>query len=114
MQIYVIKNNRLLGILEEKNDFFYFNYEDDIKLTGYLLGLKNKENESDELFPIFENLIPESEIVSSIKHEYGISNTIGILLHLSNNNGSFEFYNKNDFEALTLSENEIDSLYTSF
>ena len=78
---------------------FYFSYEEDIKLTGYLLGLKNKENESDELFPIFENLIPESEIVSSIKHEHGISNIIGILLHLSNNNGSFEFYNKKDSEA---------------
>lgn len=107
MQIYVVKNNKLLGILKEKDDLFYFNYEDDIKSTGYLLGLKNKENEADELFPIFENLIPESEIVSSIKHEHGISNTIGILLHLSNNNGSFEFYNKKDFEALTLSENEI-------
>ena len=107
MQIYVVKNNKLLGVLEEKDDFFYFNYKDDVKATGYLLGLKNKENESNELFPIFENLIPESEIVSSIKHEYGIINTVGVLLHLNNNNGSFEFYNKKDFEALTLSENKI-------
>lgn len=107
MQIYVVKNNKLLGVLEEKDDLFYFSYENDIKTTGYLLGLKNKKNKSDELFPIFENLIPESEIVSTIKYEHRIINTIGILLYLSNNNGSFEFYNKKDFEALTLIENNI-------
>lgn len=107
MYIYVVKNNKLLGVLKEENEFFFFNYEDDIKSFGYLLGLNDKENESDELFPIFENLIPESEVVKSIKHEHSINNTIGILLHLSNNNGSFEFYNKEDFDALVLSEDSI-------
>ena len=107
MQIYVIKNNKFLGILEEKYEKFYFNYEDDIESSGYLLGLKNKQNELNELFPIFENLIPESEIVKSIIHKHEIKYTIGILLYLDNNNGSFEFYNKQDFESLTLNEDTL-------
>lgn len=107
MNIFVIKNNKFLGTLKEKDGIFFFNYAEDIKPDGYLLGLENIKNKSNELFPIFENLIPESEIVKNIKHKHAIKHTIGILLYLDNNNGSFEFYNKEDFESLTLNEDNV-------
>ncbi|MAC85236.1 MAG: hypothetical protein CL624_13985 [Arcobacter sp.] len=106
MRIIVVKNSQLLGVLEEKYNTFNFSYDDSIAKNAYLANLKSKINYSDELFTVFENLIPENEVIESLKLENSIKNQIGILLHLDNINGSFEFYLEENFNETLLGESE--------
>ena len=98
MQLYVIKNGRLTGILTETNDgMVTFKYSDGITSDQFLPGLADKINAAPVLFPIFENLLPEHEQLTLLKVKHNITNKIGTLLYLDNVHGSFEFYeNIND------------------
>lgn len=106
MKIYVVKNSKLLGILKEDASRFTFIYNNSIKKDAFLPHLSNKINKADELFSVFENLIPESEIVKNIVEKKNIKTIIEVLLYLDNINGSFEFYSEKDFAQLDLSEVE--------
>ena len=106
-KIYVIKNSKLLGILSQSEEGFNFTYEDNIKNSAYLVYLKRKSNDSKEIFYVFENLIPESDIVKNIKYKNHIKNEIEVLLYLDNIHGSFEFYREKEFKHLQLSKTKI-------
>lgn len=95
MKVHVVSKNRYIGIVSESADpqSFKFVYSDDVSSDDYILGLHQKENISNYLFPIFDDLIPENkDKLDAIKASHSIKNTIGILLHLDNIHGSFEFY----------------------
>lgn len=93
MQLYVIKNSRLIGTLSETYDgTVMFEYAADIAADQFLPGLADKVNTAPTLFPIFENLLPEHEQLTLLRTAHKITNKIGTLLYLDNVHGSFEFY----------------------
>ena len=96
--IYVIKNNKLLGILRQDLDIINFKYDKTIKKENYLNSLPHAINESNVLFPIFQNMLAENEQLNLLKQELKIKNEIDILLHLDDPHGSFEFFDREDFE----------------
>ncbi len=104
MNVFVVKNKQFLGTLIEDSAKIKFIYSDEISVDYYLHGLKEKENISGALFPIFENMLPEFEQVNFIKAQNNITNEIGVLLYLSDIHGSYEFYTQDDFEKLELKE----------
>ncbi|MEA1915186.1 MAG: type II toxin-antitoxin system HipA family toxin [Campylobacterota bacterium] len=104
MKIYVIKNGLDIGYLtqSEENRKVSFIYLPD---RDYILqGLKSKENTSDTLFPIFENLLPEHQYLDIIKARYSIKLEIETLLYLEDIHGSFEFYTEEDYQGKSFSE----------
>ena len=95
MQVYVVLRNKVLGVLSENEnpESFTFTYSNDINSEDYVFGLDSKENLSDKIFPIFEDLIPENkDKLMALKAKHSIRGTIEILLYLDNIHGSFEFY----------------------
>ncbi|PHQ66030.1 MAG: hypothetical protein COB99_00475 [Sulfurimonas sp.] len=109
MKIIVIKNSSPIGRLSEDKAGIHFNYFLDIDKNSYVIGLKEKKNISNNLFPIFENLLPEHEQLELIKAKYKIKGQIEPLLHLDNIHGSFEFYSEKAFENFISSPAEIFS-----
>lgn len=109
MKIIVIKNSSPIGILTENENKIYFNYFKDINQNNYIIGLKKDKNISNNLFPVFENLLPEHEQLELIKARYKIKGQIEPLLHLDNIHGSFEFYSEKDFENFISSPTQIFS-----
>ncbi|RXJ99085.1 hypothetical protein CRU98_06905 [Arcobacter sp. CECT 8986] len=109
MKIYVIKQNIVLGYLEEKKfNEIIFKYNDEIKKSQYLIGLEEKINISyDGLFPIFENLLPENQHISVLKNKNNISTNIEVLLYLESIHGSFKFCKEEDLNTLILNETSI-------
>ncbi|WP_310438827.1 type II toxin-antitoxin system HipA family toxin [Sulfuricurvum sp.] len=101
MKIFVIKNNISIGTLaEDKKGNITFDYAESITSSQYLIGLKDKTNKSQTLFPVFENLLPENEQLNNIRYKHNIKRTIDLLLYLDNIHGSLEFYSENDFKNI--------------
>lgn len=109
MKIFVVKNKQLIGTLSQESGKIRFVYSDDIPEESYLQGLKEKDNSSSTLFPIFENMLPEFEQVNFIKAKNNITTEIEVLLYLSDIHGSYEFYTKENFEELDFQEQNIFS-----
>jgi serine/threonine-protein kinase HipA len=108
VKIIVIKNNIPIGTLaEDKKGNITFDYAETINPSQYLIGLKDKTNKSQTLFPVFENLLPENEQLNTIRYEHNIKRTIDLLLYLDNIHGSLEFYSENDFKNIQHTINEI-------
>lgn len=105
LKIYVVKNNKLIGFLDQiQGDKILFEYKDNISSEHYLHGISKQYNESEILFSVFENLLPENEQLEQVKIHNAIKREIDILLYLDNIHGSFEFYTKSDYEKLELKE----------
>lgn len=112
MKIYVVKNNRLIGFLDQKQDgTVLFDYVENISHQHYLHGLLKQHNESEILFSIFENLLPENEQLEQVKLKNSIKREIDILLYLDNIHGSFGFYTPLEYEKLELKE-EVEFTYS--
>ena len=110
LKIIVVKNNHPLGELSQTSSSLHpisFKYFKDISKNSYLSGLEEKENFSDTLFSIFENLLPEHEQLDALKAKHNINNQVEILLHLNNIHGSFEFYTPEEFKTKTFSLDEV-------
>lgn len=107
MKIFVVKNKQFIGTLSQESGKIRFAYSDEIPLNSYLQGLKERENISNKLFPIFENMLPEFEQVNFIKAQNNITTEIEVLLYLSDIHGSYEFYTEKDFEKLDFQEQNI-------
>jgi serine/threonine-protein kinase HipA len=106
MLIYVIFKNKLLGVLSENTNQFKFAYDDRINQAEYVHSLPVKENISEKLFAIFDDLIPENtEKIDKLKEKHNIRGTVEILLHLDNIHGSFSF--SNNLATIELSNNLI-------
>ncbi len=97
MKIFVIKDTLFLGTLEENTNSIIFTYSDEVNKNMYIQGLSEKINTSKELFPVFENMLPENEQLKLLKSKKHISSQIEILLYLTNIHGTYEFYNEKDF-----------------
>jgi serine/threonine-protein kinase HipA len=107
LKILVVKNDILIGTLKENDiGIISFDYLQDINTIQYLIGLKDKTNTSNKLFPVFENLLPEHEQLELIKAKYKIKRRIDLLLYLENIHGSFEFYRENEFSKITNRKSE--------
>ena len=106
-QIIVVKNNHPLGVLKESERSITFEYFDDIAQNDYIENLPQTTNTSSSLFPIFENLLPESEQLEYLKAKHTIKNTIGVLLYLDNIHGSFEFYTVDNFKEKSFTKEKI-------
>lgn len=107
MKIFVVKNKQFIGTLSQESGKIRFIYSDAISVDSYLKGLKEKENISNALFPIFENMLPEFEQINFIKAQNNITTQIEVLLYLSDIHGSYEFYKEDDFYKLELQEQNI-------
>ena len=107
MKIFVVKNKQFIGTLSEEIGKIRFVYNDEIPAGSYFQGLKEKENISSNLFPIFENMLPEFEQLNFIKAQNNISTQIEVLLYLTDIHGSYEFYTQNDIEKLELQKQNI-------
>ena len=105
--IYVVKNNKLLGVLTQaSNGNITFEYDDSIKKEHYLRGLQEKINSSKVLFPVFENMLPEHEQKNLFLEKYNITNDIDILAYLDNIHGTFEFYTEDSYKTFIPKEYE--------
>lgn len=104
MKIFVVKNKQFIGTLSQEYGKIRFVYSDEIPENSYLQGLLEKENISNTLFPIFENMLPEFEQVNFIKSQNNITTEIEVLLYLSDIHGSYEFYKEEEFKELDLQE----------
>lgn len=105
MKIYVLKNNKLIGFLDQTQDgIVIFDYIEELSSQDYLHGIPEKHNESEILFSVFENLLPENEQLEQVKINNTIKREIDILLFLDNIHGSFEFYTQEKYEKLDLKE----------
>lgn len=108
VKIFVIKNNIPIGTLaEDKKGNITFDYAESINPSQYLIGLKDKTNRSQTLFPVFENLLPENEQLNNIRYKHNIKRTIDLLLYLDNIHGSLEFYSEKDFKYIQYKTTEI-------
>lgn len=108
MNLFVVQRNTYIGILSEDNDphSFKFIYTDNINSNDYITGLDLKENKSNTLFPIFENLILErEEQITAIRIKYEMKYQIEIFLHSTNVQGSFEFYKTENETLKSTSQN---------
>jgi len=106
MKLYVLKQKRPIGYLEEKVfGKISFTYFKDIVPEAYLPGLQKKENFSEDgLFAVFNNFLPENNQIELLRQKHKIRNNIGVLLHLDNIHGSYEFISEEDYV-----ENVIES-----
>ena len=87
-QIAVFKSGELVGFLGYEEGRYYFEYERAYK-GKRLDGLADNIQYSATLFPIFENLIPESDRRNAYLAEG--KNLAEILLELENTHGDFDF-----------------------
>lgn len=112
LKIYVIKNNRLIGFLDQTQDeTIVFDYVKELSSQNYLHGIDDQHNESSILFSVFENLLPENKQLEKVKFNNAIKREIDILLFLDNIHGSFEFYTQEEYEKLGLKE-DLEFIYT--
>ncbi|MFA7083999.1 MAG: HipA domain-containing protein [Arcobacteraceae bacterium] len=107
MKIFVVKNQQLLGQLKQSNEKIIFTYNSSIDKSQYIKSLKEEENISTSLFPIFENMLPEFEQLNLLKAQKNITSQIEVLLYLSDIHGSYEFYSEEDFIKLQLQKQTI-------
>lgn len=114
MKIFVVKNKQFIGTLSQEYGKIRFVYSDEIPENSYLQGLLEKENISNTLFPIFENMLPEFEQVNFIKSQNNITTEIEVLLYLSDIHGSYEFYKEEEFKELDLQEQNTFNFNNSF
>ena len=96
MLIYVYKQNKYLGELEENNNNITFNYSKNIDKDCYIIGIKNAINEFDDLPLVFKNLLLENDDLININ----TSTKIEKLLFLNNVHGSYQF-SKNKLKLQT-------------
>ena len=87
MLIYVYKQNKYLGELEENNNNITFSYSKNIDKDCYIIGIKNAINEFDDLPLVFKNLLLENDDLININ----TSTKIEKLLFLNNVHGSYQF-----------------------
>lgn len=87
-QIAVFKSAVLVGFLGHEIGQYLFEYDTQYK-GKKLDGLSHDESTSATLFPIFENLIPESDRRDTYSGEN--KNLAEILLELQNTHGDFDF-----------------------
>ena len=87
-QVAVFKSGKLVGILSYDDGVYSFEYEKSYR-SKKLDGLEKNLTTSTTLFPIFENLIPESDRRDAY-FEKG-KNLCMILLELENTHGDFDF-----------------------
>jgi serine/threonine-protein kinase HipA len=87
MLIYVYKQNKYLGKLEENNTNISFTYNKNINKDHYIIGIENVTNEFDDLPLVFKNLLLENSDLTNIK----TSTKIEKLLFLNNIHGSYKF-----------------------
>ncbi len=99
MKIYVLKQGKTLGYLEEKTfGKIRFVYLQDIDESYYIQGLNQKENFSDNgLFLVFENMFPENDQIDRIKSQHKIGTHIELLLYLENIHGSYTFLREDEY-----------------
>lgn len=84
-------NNVICGNITEKDDGYYFVYSKEYLNNGnsmpisLLLPLKEEEYFSPNLFPFFDNLIPEGWLLDIYSTKYNINKTdrFGLLLKLT-------------------------------
>jgi len=101
LKIYVLKQNKALGFLEEPAvDNIHFTYFDEVKPENYLEGIEDKKNVSDNgLFLIFQNMFPENGQIEAIKSKHGLSTTIELLLYLEDVHGSYAFLTQEAYDS---------------
>lgn len=105
-KVYVIKNNRFLGVLEEDSKKIQFIYADTITEKEYLKELNYPINTSTHLFPVFENMLPEHDRLVALKAQSSINSEIEALLYLHDIHGSFEFYTEDEFNKIIFQDLE--------
>ncbi|MFT7824452.1 MAG: HipA N-terminal domain-containing protein, partial [Sulfurimonas sp.] len=81
MKIYVLKQGKPLGYLEEKTfGKVSFTYLEGIDESYYIEGITKKENFSDDgLFLVFENMFPENNQIDRLKSQNDIGTHIELL-----------------------------------
>ena len=94
--LFVSSNNELLGVLSFKSNSYIFEY--DSNTNTKLSGLESELNTSKTLFPIFENLLPESDRRFKLYNPLK-DNLLDVLVKLKNTHGDFSF--SNDREKLS-------------
>ncbi len=99
MKIYVLKQGKPLGYLEEKTfGKISFVYLQDIDESYYIQGLNKKENFSDNgLFLVFKNMFPENDQIDRIKSQHKIGTHIELLLYLEDIHGSYTFLKEAEY-----------------
>lgn len=99
MKIYVVKQGKPLGYLEEKTfGKIHFVYLQDIDESCYIQGLNKKENFSDNgLFLVFRNMFPENDQIDRIKSQHKIGTHIELLLYLEDIHGSYTFLKEDEY-----------------
>lgn len=105
-KVYVVKNNRFLGVLEEDSKKIQFIYADTITEKEYLKELSKPINISTQLFPVFENMLPEHDRLAALKAQSSINSEIEALLYLHDIHGSFEFYTEDEFNKIIFKDLE--------
>ena len=100
MKIYVQKQNKVLGFLEETTlDTIRFTYLDELSPENYLEGIEDKTNISDGLFLIFQNMFPENGQIEAIKSKHAVGTTIELLLYLEDVHGSYVFLTQEAYNS---------------
>lgn len=110
MKIFVLKQGKPIGYLEEKTfDHVSFSYLEGIEEKLYIPGLKEKVNTNNTgLFLVFKNMFPENNQIETLKTQYEIGSNIELLLYLENIHGSYTFLNEEDYREYTEPAFEID------
>ena len=109
MKIFVLKQGKPIGYLEEKTfDHVSFSYLDGIKEALYIPGLKEKVNTNNTgLFLVFKNMFPENNQIETLKTKYTINSNIELLLYLEDVHGSYTFLNEEDYREYIAPEFKI-------
>ncbi len=99
MKIYVLKQGKPLGYLEEKIfGKISFIYLQNIDKSYYIQGLNQKENFSNNgLFLVFENMLPENDQIDRIKSQHKTKTHIELLLYLEDIHGSYTFLKEDEY-----------------
>lgn len=99
-EIFVLLEGRKVGTLFYGNGQHRFIYEKRYK--GKLLpGLdKDSENVSADLYPEFENLLPENKRREVLLQKY--SETADILAHETNHHGAYDFFTPEQYKAFNI------------
>lgn len=103
MKIFVLKQGKPIGYLEEKTfDHVSFSYLEGIEEKLYIPGLKEKVNTNNTgLFLVFKNMFPENNQIEILKTQYEIGSNIELLLYLEDIHGSYTFLNEEDYKKYT-------------
>ncbi len=92
--VYVYKSGQMAGYLSFKDGRYSFEYDRGYKGKPLNGLVKSEVNHSASLFPVFENLIPESDRRDS--YLTSDNNLVEILLELENTHGDFDFLLPNE------------------